>query len=157
MSKQIPKLTDRQLRNFWRKVDKRGPDVCWEWLAHKTQHGYGKVKLHPRGMYAAHRIAHHLATGTDPGELLVCHKCDNPGCCNPGHFFLGTSADNVADRDAKGRRDVRGEKHGSAKLTEAQVLEIRASDATGPALAAKHGVSRSLVSGIRLHQRWKHI
>ena len=50
----------------------------------------------------AHRVAYYL----DRGELLsyrhVCHKCDNPKCCNPNHMFDGSMYDNVQDMIAKG-------------------------------------------------------
>lgn len=157
-NKPIPELTERQLRNFWLKVDKRGSDDCWEWLAYRNPCGYGRVRLGPAGKFYAHRIAYYLATGKQPGSLCVCHHCDKPGCCNPVHLFLGTDADNVADMVAKGRLGPReGVSNGSAKLTEAQVLEIRASNATGVALAAKYGIYQTTISDIRLRRRWKHI
>jgi hypothetical protein len=99
-----------------------------------------------------------LATGKQPGPLCVLHKCDNPGCCNPAHLFLGTHADNAADRDAKGRSASHsGEDNGKAKLTERQVLKIRVSNEGGVALAIKYGVTRYTISNIRLRKTWKHI
>ena len=50
-----------------------------------------------------HRYGHDLLVGTIPDGYHVCHTCDNPPCCNPSHWFLGTNQDNVDDRQAKGR------------------------------------------------------
>ena len=58
--------------------------------------GYGRFKV--QGIrYEAHRIAYFLHNKKDPKELLVCHSCDNPACCNPKHLWLGTSKDNIQD------------------------------------------------------------
>jgi hypothetical protein len=85
---------------FWAKVSKS--PGCWEWTACKSPAGYGRFIVKDRS-YPAHRIARWLATGEWPGELFTCHVCDNPGCCNPDHLFLGTPADNMRDMSRKGR------------------------------------------------------
>lgn len=97
---------------LWPKVDTTGGvDSCWEWLAAKKQGGYGKIGIGGKygGWVLAHRVAWELENGQIPSGLVVCHKCDNPGCCNPSHLFLGTQPDNLADMRRKGR-DCRGER-----------------------------------------------
>jgi len=93
--------------------------------------------------------------------LWVCHRCDNPPCCNPSHLFLGTAADNIHDMHAKGRarsNPPRGEVHVRAKLTEAKVRAIRA-DSTRPLadLAAEHGVNYRTISAVRSGLIWRHV
>lgn len=79
---------------------------CINWRGARHPKGYGlhsKRVVNGVGYYRAHRWIYALVFGVDPGELHVLHKCDNPSCINPSHLFLGTNADNVADRVAKGR------------------------------------------------------
>jgi hypothetical protein len=84
---------------FWSHV-RRGPaESCWEWQGRIYGDGYGRFL----GYLATHRLAYYFTTGVDPEELLVCHHCDNPPCCNPDHLFLGTHADNMRDMVQKGR------------------------------------------------------
>ena len=111
-----------------------------------------------------------------PKGMLVCHHCDNPPCVNPAHLFLGTDADNSADKVRKGRQDTaRGDRNGSrlyperlergsrrwcAKLTEAQIPTIRALHAAGMscyAIAKVYAVSDRAISFVVQRQRWKHV
>lgn len=98
-------------KRFWSRVDKRGPDECWEWRGARNENGYGWLNTVASPSMLANRVAYHFATGIDPGPLLVCHSCDNPPCCNPRHLWLGTHSDNMADMHAKGRRRVGGRTH----------------------------------------------
>jgi hypothetical protein len=88
---------------FWEKVAMAGPDECWIWTDKPTEDGYGRFKITPTEQVKAHRLSYVLATGNDPGELLVRHKCDNPLCVNPAHLELGTQADNMRDASERGR------------------------------------------------------
>lgn len=140
---------------FWAKVDKRGDDDCWEWTSYRNRKGYGGLCRKGRSNFLAHRAAWEIAYGEIPDGLCVLHRCDNPPCVNPSHLWLGTNADNVADRESKGRNKIMyGEAHGMAKLTIAQVETIRASSTSLRELAAQFGVSKSLVSQVRRGDIW---
>lgn len=115
-------------------------------------------------MSKAHRVGWELVNGPIPTSMLVCHTCDNPPCCSPAHWFLGTNFDNMQDRNAKGRttkgRTVHhGEGSGrSAKLSLEQVRAIRAVYVAGgvsqAVLGIEHGVSQTQISRIIRGIRW---
>lgn len=113
---------------FWSKVNKGEDHVCWEWTA-ALNNSYGWFSINKKARHS-HRVAAFLA-GLIPsvdGGLHVLHRCDNPKCCNPNHLFVGTNADNVADRVAKGRSGrsyLWGEKNGASKLTNEQIKQVR--------------------------------
>jgi hypothetical protein len=157
------KLTENQKRNFWDKVDKRGPDDCWPWKLRISRHGYGQAAVNcPKETALAHRVAFTLAFGPIAQGLFVCHRCDVRNCCNPNHLFLGTNQDNMDDMNSKGRAvKVKGQDQHLSKLTPDKVLEIRSSYAHGgtslKSLSKLYGVAKSGIYCIVHRKTWKHI
>ena len=154
------------------KVDKSGgPAACWPWSGWKSRKGYGQIstgrRTDPR-VYV-HRLAWELANGPVPDGLFVLHRCDNPPCCNPGHLFLGTIADNNRDMTMKGRHGAvvrperlpRGVGHGNAKLTDDDVRAIRAAWARGGLrqrdIAELYGVDQQVVWSVVHRRTWAHV
>lgn len=135
---------------------------CWPWLGAKHGKGYGHFKI-PTGkgdgkVEKAQRVSYSLYIGEIPHGMMVLHRCDNPGCVNPDHLFLGTNADNMADMKAKGRGNgPRGAACHFTKLADEQVITIRSDSRKGVEIAKHYGVSAALVSDIRNRKCWKHI
>lgn len=149
----IPELTDNVLECFWAKVDRCGPNECWEWTAGCNGGDYGRFHIKRRG-YQATRISYTI-TRSDPGELNVCHTCDNPGCVNPAHLWAGTTQDNMDDCVEKDRQ-AKGEDQGSAKLTGEQVHKIIESDEIHRILAEQYGIARDTITRIKMGKSWRH-
>ena len=99
------------IASFWSKTRVR-TSGCIEFTGWKGPGGYGRVEMkgsraRAKKRVLAHRAAYAMMWGFCPADKKVLHSCDNPKCVSPGHLFLGTQADNVADMIAKGRANFR--------------------------------------------------
>jgi hypothetical protein len=136
------------------------PSGCWHWKTINTNGRANGFMFEGRiiGAYVASYILHKGPVGS----LWVCHTCDNGLCVNPDHLFLGAPVENTQDMIEKGRQVIkRGEARGRvAKLTEAQVREIKTAILSGTRLARlaeEYGVSRCTISDINLGKTWSHV
>jgi HNH endonuclease len=171
--KKIPTVSDKWCKVFWANATPT-PTGCSEWKGAPDADGYAICSI-GGWPYRASRVAYRLSMNQDPGDNLVCHTCDNRKCIAPAHLFLGSNNDNIQDMVKKGRQ-ARGEKHGFAlhpesvargsrnwwsKLTESDVVEIRALYAKGGKtqrqIGAMFGINNQNVSMIVNRISWRHI
>lgn len=142
------------IARFWSRVDKRGPDECWDWIGLRLKSGYGR--LGRGGKILAHRMSYELAHGVGSAAgMVVRHRCDRPQCVAPHCLVLGTVADNAADRVER-NRGAKGSRHSAALLNEALAREIVASTESNVAIAKRLGVSRACVYDVRRGVTWTH-
>jgi hypothetical protein len=131
---------------------------CWLWTGTLGLDGYGKIKRAGK-TYRAHRLSYELFCDA-PGEMLVMHKCDTPLCVNPDHLSLGTPADNMEDKVAKGRQ-AKGERAGPRALTPKLIAEIKAAyvprKVSQRALAERFGVAEITIHRMLKARTWKHL
>ena len=166
-------LTRDDVKRFSLKTRPAPNTGCVEWLGNRRcAFGYGAFKLRGRQLLA-HRVAWVLANGPIPNGLCVLHRCDNATCVNAAHLFLGTHLDNSIDKETKGRgnhphrdmippeRRARGERQWKARLTGADVAEIRSLYASGVItqreLSQRFGVHETTVHNVIKRHTWRHV
>ena len=158
-------ITQKDLDRFWSKVDIREQDQCWDWQLTPTKYGYGLfaaggtlhrctrfVWIHSGGLYSKEIT----------GNLRITTSCGNKMCCNPKHMKLNSQQE-VWDRIREAGTMTVGSKHKMSKLTEADVLNIRAryvkrSVANGLGNIAKdYAVTPGCVRDIIIRKTWRHV
>lgn len=152
----ITPLADR----LWSRVSIGSENECWPWMGWRHPVGHGQIGKGRRseGLIYTHVAAWEVTFGPVPEQMRVCHRCDNPPCCNPRHLFTGTAADNTADMMSK-MRHSHGESHAGSKLTKTQVSEIRKLLSIGLScqeVASRFPVSRPMIWKIKADKAWRH-
>lgn len=152
------------LASFMAKVNQDGPCLrpelgpCWEWRGYRQRAGYGIARF-DRKNHKAHRVSWELANGPIPRGLFVLHRCDNRACTRPSHLFLGTHADNAADRVAKGRSAcTMGAANPRAVLSEAQwrgLGRLREQGLSDRRIAQMFGVHPTTIHRARTGRTWR--
>ena len=150
--------SQKNIDRFWSKVNKT--DNCWEWTTGLNKNGYGHFHANGEDI-RAHRFSfqnHHNRLIED--GMCILHSCNNPICVNPTHLSEGTNAENSKYMVQTGR-SFKGEKNPASKITEAQVLEIRAEYAKGETthrkLGKEYGICHSIICDIINRKTWQHI
>lgn len=151
---------------FWRYVSPCPMSGCWHWTGGITPFGHGRFRLgRLEGQIGPHVFSYAMHVAPVPEGVCVLHHCDNPGCVNPGHLFLGDRGDNARDAAAKGRlkhnfapgwNPARGTGR-TRKITEADVIAIRQDDRPATEIAKAYGLCASSVWKIRSRRKWRHV
>lgn len=150
---------------FWAKVEVGDSAACWPWTGARNTKGYGNVRVNC-SYWKAHRLAWTLCNFEIPAGFVVCHSCDNPSCCNPGHLMIGRPMANFIDMVTKRRGEFRknkaiGERNTNSKVTADQVLEIRQTYSAGQAnqyeLADRYGITQTAIGCILRRKTWRHV
>ena len=130
---------------------------CIDWPYGTVGRGYGGLTFF--GVrYNASRLMCEFVHGPPPTpKHEAAHSCGRGhfGCIQPGHLRWATTAENHADKLGHGT-DNRGEKHGLARLTEAQVHHIRRLGGSMPQtkIAEIVGASRGQVQRVLSKECW---
>ncbi len=136
---------------------------CHLWLASVNPAGYGRLRYDGEARLA-HRLSWMVEYGPIPTGMCVCHKCDVPACINPNHLWLGTRYDNSTDMRRKGRSSdgrprpsARGSLNGNSRYSEETMLAVRLASGRHADIAARFGVSKTLVGYVKRGIQWGYL
>ncbi len=138
-------------------------DDCLAWPFCRSPQGRGTVSYGGRkgGSKSVSRVVCTRVHGPAPTpKHEAAHSCGNGhnGCCNPRHLRWATKVENEADKRMHGTVAL-GARNGKAKLTDRDVLTIRALEAIASRkeIAEKFNISRVHVGYIVAGKTWRHL
>lgn len=132
--------------------------TCHWWTGCVDKDGYGRIRSGSGNDIRANRVMYKLVNGQIPEGLVVRHTCNQPLCINPVHLILGTNKQNSEDM-VRADNHSTGERNGSVKLTESQVLKIRrlSESMSLEDISKMFPVSATSIGRIVKRENWKHI
>lgn len=139
---------------------------CWVWIMGTGGRDVPCVSIQKNGKPVSvrgRRAALELAGPVPTKKVVASNRltCTNSMCVNPEHsqwLTIGTFRSRLAERPItfeKLRQNGIQNRHRLAKLTEAQVLEIRQSSEPVKVLCKRYGVSKGTICNIRNHHTWR--
>lgn len=160
LSPEIPLRSRKEVRAWVRShIGHEGGD-CLIWPFGRSGSGYGSHRAEVDGVryVHAHSVMCAHRHGPRPAGTEAAHSCGNGhlGCVNPQHLSWKTPAENQRDKVVHGTHN-RGSRHPLSKLTEDDVLRIRASTESHVALAKRFRVSAANILHIRHNDTWTHL
>lgn len=141
------------IKDFWDRVNKNGPNGCWEWTALKDADGYGLFCFESK-RYSAHRFVYKIRNITIPQGHFILHSCDNPCCCNPDHLRIGTVRDNVTDAMNRNRlkgNTTRERPYGGKGIPQELRDQIKNDSGTHRELGKKYNLDPKTIKKYRSH------
>jgi hypothetical protein len=140
---------------------------CWTWKGAVNHAGHPIIHLRQsvfghKGCFTVRRYVFLLTNGfLLPRQPIGC-TCGDKLCVNPAHLFQSTvskvaklAAKNGAWQGQDRAIKISRAKRATAKLDAEKAMEIRCSEESGPVLAARYGIDRSLVNSIKRGKVWR--
>jgi hypothetical protein len=152
-----PRKTESE--RFTAKLSPPNETGCRLWQGSIDTSGYGLFRRATGKLVKAHRFAWERENGPISEGMQVCHRCDVPTCCEASHHFLGSIADNMRDRNQKGRH-AHGIRNAAAKLDDAGVRRVRVAFSAGASVASiarEYGVTWRTVWLAAVGISWRHV
>lgn len=138
------------------------PNGCIEYTGARST-GYGVIRLKGSdGKFhneKVHRLVYSIFNGPIEDNMVIMHKCDNRGCCNPEHLDIGTMKDNIQDAITK-KRMLIGSTNGISRLVETDIPVIRNLAKKGmkqKEIGRIFGVHRRTITDVLIKKTWTHV